>query len=62
MMKNGGIICIDNTLWKGNVYDDNDHSKSTQSIRHLNEKIKTDKRVEHSMLTIYDGMTICYIK
>ena len=62
MMNNGGIICIDNTLWKGNVYDDKDHSKSTQSIRDLNEKIKTDKRVEHSMLTIYDGMTICYIK
>ena len=62
MMKNGGIICIDNTLWKGKVYDNNDKSKSTQSIRDLNEKIKTDKRVEHSMLTIYDGMTICYIK
>ena len=62
MMKNGGIICIDNTLWKGKVYDNNDKSKSTQTIRDLNDKIKTDKRVEHSMLTIYDGMTICYIK
>ena len=37
-------------------------SKSTQTIRNLNDKIKTDKRVEHSMLTIYDGMTICYVK
>ena len=45
MMKNGGIICIDNTLWKGKVYDNNDKSKSTQSIRDLNEKIKTDKEL-----------------
>ena len=62
MMESGGVICIDNTLWKGHVYDHNDQSKSTQTIRNLNDKIKTDKRVEHSMLTIYDGMTICYVK
>ena len=37
-------------------------NKSTQSIRNLNDKIKQDVRVEHSLLSIYDGMTICYIK
>ena len=63
MMKNGGIICIDNTLWKGKVYDNNDKKVKHPIYReNFNEKIKTDKRVEHSMLTIYDGMTICYIK
>ena len=61
MMRSGGIICIDNTLWKGRVYD-LDNSKSTQSIRDLNLRIKKDKRVEHSLLTIYDGMTMCYVK
>ena len=62
LMSRGGILCIDNTLWKGGVYDPDNQTDSTRAIRSLNEKIKNDKRVEHSILTIYDGMTICYIK
>ena len=62
LMSRGGILCIDNTLWKGRVYDPDNQTNSTQAIRSLNQKIKNDRRVEHSILTIYDGMTICYIK
>ena len=62
LMSRGGILCIDNTLWIGRVYDLDNQTDSTQAIRSLNQKIKNDKRVEHSILTIYDGMTICYIK
>ena len=62
LMSRGGILCIDNTLWKGRVCDPDNQTDSTRAIRSLNEKIKNDKRVEHSILTIYDGMTICYIK
>ena len=62
LMSRGGILCIDNTLWKGRVYVLDNQTDSTQAIRSLNQKIKNDKRVEHSILTIYDGMTICYIK
>ena len=62
LMSRGGILCIDNTLWKGRVYDTDNQGDSTRAIRSLNQKIKNDKRVEHSILTIYDGMTICYIK
>ena len=62
LMSRGGILCIDNTLWKGRVYDLDNQTDSTQAIRSLNQIIKNDKRVEHSILTIYDGMTICYIK
>jgi predicted O-methyltransferase YrrM len=62
LMEKGGVICIDNTLWKGRVYDSSIHNSSTQSIRDINELINSDKRVEHSLLTIYDGMTICYVK
>ena len=62
LMSRGGILCIDNTLWKGRVCDPDNQTDSTRAIRSLNEKIKNDIRVEHSILTIYDGMTICYIK
>ena len=62
MMSSGGVICIDNTLWKGRVYDETVVNQSTKSIRDINQLIKSDDRVEHSLLTIYDGMTICYIR
>ena len=62
LMQKGGVVCIDNTLWKGRVYDNSINNNSTQSIRDINELINSDKRVEHSLLTIYDGMTICYVK
>ena len=62
LMQKGGVVCIDNTLWKGRVYDNSINNNSTQSIRNINQLINSDKRVEHSLLTIYDGMTICYVK
>ena len=62
LMQKGGVVCIDNTLWKGRVYDSSINNNSTQSIRDINQLINSDKRVEHSLLTIYDGMTICYVK
>ena len=62
LMQKGGVVCIDNTLWKGRVYDNSINNNSTQSIRDINKLINSDKRVEHSLLTIYDGMTICYVK
>ena len=62
LMQKGGVVCIDNTLWKGRVYDNSINNNSTQSIRDINLLINSDKRVEHSLLTIYDGMTICYVK
>ena len=62
LMQKGGVVCIDNTLWKGRVYDNSINNSSTQSIRDINQLINSDKRVEHSLLTIYDGMTICYVK
>ena len=51
MMSSGGLLCIDNTLWKGRVYDsDQSEDNSTKAIRAINEKIKKDKkRVDHAI-------------
>ena len=62
LLKQGGLIAIDNTIWKGKVLDESDKSKSTESIKALNKHIKKDNRVEHCILTIYDGMTLCIKK
>ena len=62
LIRKGGMILIDNTIWKGKVMNDTDKSQSTTSIKRLNDHISSDNRVNHCLLTIYDGMTICIKK
>ncbi len=54
----GGLIAIDNVLWKGRVADPEDVDLDTQAIRALNEKIHEDARVSLSMIPIGDGLTL----
>jgi predicted O-methyltransferase YrrM len=51
-----GIIAIDNVLWEGTVIDENDKGQQVREIRKLNALIKTDKRVDVSLLPIADGL------
>ena len=62
LIKQGGMIAIDNTIWKGKVLSDQDKTKSTQSIKKLNDIIAKDNRVQHCLITMYDGMTLCIKK
>lgn len=54
-MPSGGIILIDNVLWKGKVLEDAP-DKQTEIILELNEKIAADERVEKVILPIRDGL------
>jgi predicted O-methyltransferase YrrM len=58
LVKPGGLILIDNTLWYGKVAEPSINDKQTLSIRNLNEKLKDDTRVDISMLPIRDGLTL----
>lgn len=58
LVRIGGLIVIDNVLWNGQVIDERDHSHDTQAIRELNEFIRTDTRVDISMLAVGDGLTL----
>jgi caffeoyl-CoA O-methyltransferase len=62
LIRSGGIIIIDNTIWKGKVLNENDNSSSTKSIKLLNNFIAKDERVDHCLISIYDGMTLCIKK
>jgi len=59
-VKKGGLIVIDNTLWKGKVV--NPKSKTSIIINNLNRRIKNDKRVESIILPIRDGITLVFKK
>ena len=53
----GGLIIIDNVLWKGKVYGDANDT-DTRTIRELNDQITADTRVEKLILPVRDGIMI----
>jgi len=59
LIRSGGVIALDNTLWDGAVIDEGDRSADTLAIRAINEKIHADARVESVLTTIGDGLTLC---
>jgi predicted O-methyltransferase YrrM len=56
-VRSGGLIIIDNVLWKGKVYGD-ESDTDTRSIRELNDHIAEDKRVEKLILPVRDGIML----
>jgi predicted O-methyltransferase YrrM len=58
LVRIGGLILIDNTLWSGSVADDPDRDPSTEAIRAFNMFVHRDQRVEMVLLPIGDGLTL----
>ncbi|HSQ55590.1 MAG TPA: class I SAM-dependent methyltransferase [Gemmata sp.] len=58
LVRPGGLIAIDNTLWDGKVADEKVTDADTVAIRALNEKIHGDRRVSLSFLPFADGLTL----
>lgn len=51
----GGLILIDNVLWKGKVLQE-DYDKQTEFILELNKQIAADSRAEKVILPLRDGL------
>ena len=59
LMRPGGFILADNTLWDGHVTDPAyDHDQQTQGIRRFNDHVAQDNRVEQVMIPLRDGLTV----
>ncbi len=58
LLKSGGLIMIDNTLWGGRVADPEQTDADTVAIRRLNERLRDDTRIDLSMVPIGDGLTL----
>ncbi len=59
LVRPGGVIAIDNTLWHGTVADPSVDDPDTEAIRSLNMHLHTDERVDLSLVPIGDGLTLC---
>ena len=58
LLRPGGLVAADNTLWSGRVADPDDRSEDTEAIRAFNDHLHRDSRVDIAMLSIGDGLTL----
>jgi caffeoyl-CoA O-methyltransferase len=58
LLRAGGLIAIDNTLWSGEVADRSKQGRDTRALRAFNEALARDERVDVAMLTVGDGVTL----
>jgi len=59
LLRVGGLLVFDNTLWSGRVLEEQPESADTRAIQALNLALKDDPRVDLSMLPVGDGLTLC---
>jgi O-methyltransferase len=62
LMRPGGLIAVDNTLWNGRVADAADTSADTVALRAFNEHVHRDERVDLSLVPIGDGLTLLRVR
>jgi predicted O-methyltransferase YrrM len=58
LVRTGGLLLFDNTLWSGAVADPRDQEPDTLAIRELNDALHRDERVSISLVPIGDGLTL----
>ena len=59
VLRPGGFILADNTLWDGHVTDPAyDRDPQTRGIRRFNDHVAGDERVERVILPLRDGLTL----
>lgn len=59
LLRPGGLLLFDNTLWSGRVLEVDAESADTRAIQVLNRRLKNDQRLDLSLLPLGDGLTLC---
>jgi len=58
LLREGGMILVDNTLWSGDVVRPAEAGSMTAAIQAFNDLVAADERVDSQILPISDGMTV----
>ena len=60
LVRRGGVIAIDNTLWYGRVVDRRQQDVDTRAIRAFNRRLHQDRRIDIALVPIGDGLTLAH--
>ena len=58
LLRAGGLIAVDNTLWSGDVADPGNQKADTVALRAFNDALHHDERVDLALLPVGDGVTL----
>jgi predicted O-methyltransferase YrrM len=58
LVRPGGLIAFDNTLWGGEVLDQDAEDEDTRALQALNAKLAGDERITLCLLPVADGVTL----
>lgn len=61
LVRKGGFIVADNTLWDGHVVAEERHSSQTMGVMDFNDLVAADSGVEKVILPLRDGLTLIRI-
>ena len=58
LVRKGGLIVVDNTLWSGDVADPSNTKPDTVALRAFNDALHHDERIDLALLPVGDGVTL----
>jgi caffeoyl-CoA O-methyltransferase len=58
LVRRGGLIAVDNTLWGGSVVNPRNQTVDARAIRAFNRKLIAERRVDIALVPIGDGLTL----
>jgi len=58
LVRRGGLVAVDNTLWGGSVVNPRNQTVDTRAIRAFNRKLLRDRRVHIALVPVGDGLTL----
>ena len=62
LLRPGGLVIADNTLWGGKVFDDAENDEKTRAVREFNRKMATDPRILSILVPTHDGVAIGVVR
>ncbi|HEY2629739.1 MAG TPA: class I SAM-dependent methyltransferase [Usitatibacter sp.] len=58
LLRAGGLMVFDNTLWSGDVVRPEKTDHNTEAIRAVNDALHRDERIDVALLPVGDGVTL----
>jgi predicted O-methyltransferase YrrM len=62
LLRPGGLIVVDNTLWHGEVANPRNREADTVAIREFNDFLHQDPRIDLALLPVGDGLTLARLR
>jgi caffeoyl-CoA O-methyltransferase len=62
LLRPGGLIVVDNTLWNGEVANPENRDADTEALRAFNDALHRDTRIDLALLPVGDGLTLARLR